>query len=439
MRIHVLQTAIIAAMGTLLCGCATMHSTDSQAGIGHYQFGYSVSSPSNISAQVFSGAEKTYVSLPNGVDLQAATGNGHLYTPHKNGHYWIVPALATSWSFATTQGIVNAKASGAAFQMARVQQAISTVQSTVPVATHKPSIQVTMPIASAKPLPTPASMKTPVNKTESANPETFKMPTSWEHASLVKTAKTSPLSPDLTPHKEYHGSRIIPGSDGRSLPLKTALHHIAPMGWHTHIGKDVSPSIPVLWHKGVWTESLRRMARDNLMVSTVDAKTKTIHISASPAMLVGIPGQESIPAAHSVKPSVRLQPGLVVPSVIHDHKHPDRLNTQEATPPPAMPAASAAPAWTAMPSHPILPITPPMPVIFLAHHNQMLSHDLRLYLQKTHWHLAWNVQKDYPISVGFSLTGNVHEVLKKLMQLYPITVTAYAVNRTIEITSSDHY
>lgn len=430
MRIPSLNTAMMAAMSTLLCGCATMHSPQAVSGIGNYQFGYTVHSPSHIAAQVFSGQNHTYISLPHGVQLQAATGNGHLYSPKKSGPYWAVPALAAHWSFATTQGIVNASATGAALQMARVDQAQQIIQATAAAhsaAPEKPAPAVTVhPTHSATAAPV-----LPTARTTSPTATSFNMPTAWMHHALPKFH-----TPHATPTKNAtgsYGNRVIPGSDGRSLPLNTALHRMTPMGWHILLGHSVSPSLPVLWHKGPWTQSLQRMARDNLLVSTVDRHNQTVFISASPAMLAGIPG--AVPMAATKKSEAKRLPPVSLPKPIP-------VNTIPQIPPITV-HIHTLPVTPLLrdraPMKPVTPVAVPVAPLFVAHHGQMLSHDVRLYLHKQHWHLAWNLQKDYPITVGYILSGSVRSVLKQLMRLYPITVTAYAENRTIVIQSGNRY
>ncbi|AEK58689.1 hypothetical protein Atc_2041 [Acidithiobacillus caldus SM-1] len=428
MRIPALNTAILSATGALLCGCAAMHAPQAVSGIGDYQFGYTVHSPSHIAAQIFSGSTHTYVSLPVGVQLQAATGNGQLYGPTKKGPYWVLPALATHWSLATTKGVVDATATGAARQMARVYQAQRIIQATATAqstAALKP-----VPKGTAHLLPAATAMPDrPAVKTAAPKATAFKLPEAWLHP----VHHTLPAQ--AARKREVHRvarSPWIPGSHGRSLPLRTALHRIAPLGWKIHIGTYVSPTLPVLWHKGPWTQSLQRMARDNLLVSTVNRHRKTVTITASPAMLAGIPVTNK--AAVKVQKKMALVPAVA----------PLQQTTKSTMAKPMLvkPHVSALPI-TPVVIHPVPPkVQAPMvrpAVVFIAHHGQMLSHDLRLYLHKQHWHLAWNLSKDYPIAVGFTLSGSVQNVLKHLMGLYPISVTAYAVNRTIVIQSGNRY
>lgn len=418
--------ACSATLGLFLVGCAQTPLPQTAA-IGHYQFGYQVNSPSDIAAQVFSGQKHTYVSLPHGVTMQAATGNGKLYAPKRHGPYWSVDGLATQWTFATTRGIVVAKATGAAREMAQVSQAISVVQSTTPKMTH-PSVQVSLPDTKkaahlAKSLDVPADWLKPT-KTTSMQPDIDKK---------VKAAKaTTPVKAAPPMAQPHHHAILIPGSYGRSLPLTQALQRILPAGWSSVIHQPVSASMPVLWHKGPWTQSLQRMARDNLLVTRVSWAKTQVSVSASPAMMAGIPQPHSAPkVAHKAQKPV--QTPSHVPSVMPEKKPtPKPHNTHE---PKTFPWTHSAilPAPT-----PIQPL-PPAPIHFVAKHRQMLSHDLRVYLHKKAWHLAWNLTKDYPISVGFTLQGDTRQVLQKLMNLYPIMITVDAGNRTIVVTSDTQF
>jgi hypothetical protein len=84
-------------------------------------------------------------------------------------------------------------------------------------------------------------------------------------------------------------------------------------------------------------------------------------------------------------------------------------------------------------------ITAPEEIDFVAEKRQMLSHDMRIYLKKKGWDLAWNLTKDYPISVGFTLQGTIKQVLQKLMYLYPITITGDVINHTVVVTSNTRF
>ena len=424
------KTLFIACSATLslfLVGCAQTPLPQAAA-IGHYQFGYRVNSPSDIAAQVFSGQKHTYISLPQNVTLQAATGNGKLYAPKKHGPYWSVDGLATQWTFATTRGIVVAQATGAAREMAQVSQAISVVQSTAPKMTH-PSVQVSLPDTKkadhpAKSLDVPADWLKPT-KTTSMQPAISKKVKAAKAKTPVNTAP-----PMAQPH---HHAILIPGSYGRSLPLTQALQRILPAGWSSVIHQPVSGSLPVLWHKGPWTQSLQRMARDNLLVAQVSWAKTQVSVSASPAMMAGIPHQHPAPQSvtHPVQKPAQLP--AHVQSVLSE-KHPSE-KPEKPQKPQTFPWAQSAILPVPTPMQPL----PPAPIHFVAKHRQMLSHDLRVYLHKKAWHLAWNLTKDYPISVGFTLQGDTRQILQKLMNLYPIMITVDAGNRTVVVTSNTQF
>ena len=426
------------ALSALLSGCATIHSqSDTGTGIGNYQFDYRVSSPSGIAAQVFSGQTHTYVSLPHGVQLQAATGNGQLYTPRKHGPYWEVSALAPHWSFATTRGIVNAKATGAALAIAQVDHAAAVVQNTEPLpaknASRTPSAT---PLVATSPVSSPALLSTSVASSLPARSSApipahhkaahgFSTPKSWLSGAAIGMTKTTAKP------VQHHEAILIPGSEGRFLPLRKALHRIAPLGWSVAVGENVSPSMPVFWHKGPWTESLDRMARNNLLVPHIDWARQSVRVAASPALLVGIPGTPS--AASTAAP---LQP----PVNQHGPKSRGTHSVTTATKAPtfAIPVQTAPAPITSPVTAPV--ITPaPVASIFVATRHQMLSHDLRMFLKKQSWHLAWNVTKDWPITVSYALHGSVQDVLKKLMKLYPIAITGDVVNRTVVVTPATRF
>ena len=414
----------IAVLAALLSGCARMPATENGSGTatGRFQFGYVVTSPSRIAAQVFSGEDHTYLSLPPDVQLQVATGNGTMVPSARHGPYWVVDGLATEWRFATSQGMVDATATGAAKEMAQVDQAQQTIQQTLPGAhPTKPA-----PSALSKghhhgmpehPLETVTKTKAPKKHASwKDNPNfhvgTVRQNTSGSHAG--------------------HQGRMIPGSGGRYLPLVRAVHHIEPIGWNVYLGKYVNPSMPVLWHKGPWVQSLKRMARANELVPGIQWSQKTVRLSASPAMLSGIaPSSESrVPPLPSPAPEKKTKqpapPQSTRALVFH---HASILTIVHPATTPIVPVTV----------QPLIPAPLAQPVIFHAVKGQMLSHDLRIYLKKKGWHLAWNLSQDWPIAYSFTLTGNLHAIIRQIAHLYPIRVTGDGLNHTVDITATSPY
>lgn len=420
----------IAVLAALLSGCARMPATENGSGTatGRFQFGYVVTSPSRIAAQVFSGEDHTYLSLPPDVQLQVATGNGTMVPSARHGPYWVVDGLATEWRFATSQGMVDATATGAAKEMAQVDQAQQAVQRTLPAASPKPA-PAALPTAHhqvapghpSETLPKSGALKTGTNTNWKDNPHfhvgTVRKNTSGLHAG--------------------HPVRMIPGSGGRYLPLVRAVHHIEPIGWNVYLGKYVNPSMPVLWHKGPWVQSLKRMARDNDLVPGIQWRQKTVHLSASPAMLSGIaPSSESrVPPLPSPAPAPEKKTKQPAPQqsthalVFH---HASILTIVHPATTPIVPV-------TVQPFIPAPLVSPAQPIIFHAVKGQMLSHDLRIYLKKKGWHLAWNLSQDWPIAYSFTLTGNLHATIRQIAHLYPIRVTGDGLNHTVDITATSPY
>lgn len=441
-----LAIACGAALSALLYGCAPMTPATSNQAIGNYQFGYQVQSPSDIAAQVFSGQERTYVSLPHGVVMQAATGNGQLYTPKRHGPYWEVKGLATQWTFATTQGIVVAHATGAALQMAKVHRAMAEVQTTTGAipGSNKAPVVANTDVTKASGEKAPAKAITAVNHGKLAPESMDGVPAAWVN-------KNAPARNSATGNAAHHATEI-PGSDGRSLPLNLALQRIMPAGWTSDIQPPVSPSMPVLWHRGPWTQSLQRMARDNILVTHVAWGRNLVSVSASPAMMAGIPGvsgnaeplstKQLLAASPTKEHTANTLPGL------HGEKAQETFpfshatimsTTGEGAAPTVIPPI--APISTSVTGASISPavITAPEEIDFVAEKRQMLSHDMRIYLKKKGWDLAWNLTKDYPISVGFTLQGTIKQVLQKLMYLYPITITGDVINHTVVVTSNTRF
>lgn len=440
-----LAIACGAALSVLLYGCAPMTPAVSNQSIGNYQFDYQVQSPSDIAAQVFSGQDHTYVSLPTGVKLQAATGNGKLYTPKRHGPYWEVKGLATEWTFATTQGIVVAHATGAALQIATVHQAMAEVQATAS----------TTPPQSSIPAQAANSVKTATDKVAGVHPAkkssmvhknnikaiTSSIPATWMAPKIANATAPNALT--------NHHALNIPGSYGRSLPLNQALQRMMPAGWTSHINAPVSPSLPVLWHKGPWTQSLQRMARDNLLVTHVSWGKHQVSVTASPAMMAGIPGMEAVtaPKIKTVDISeTKSKETETIPLKENDHiqKYDQKdfhwgqakiMSGPASNKPLPLPDITNSPDMVTTPA----PVSMPVEINFVAKSRQMLSHDMRIYLKKKGWSMAWNLTKDYPISVGFTLQGSTKQVLQQIMNLYPIMITGDVVNHTVVVTSNTQF
>lgn len=437
----VVRAALLGSAALIATGCALQPGSTNENGggaaTGRYQFGYVLSSPSDIQAQVFSGEAHTYVSLPSGVQLQAATGAGSLQSPARKGPYWVVSGLSTHWSFATTKGIVNATATGAARQMAMVSNAQAAMAQTMPMAKPKGTA-----LTATKTFPMPGAVTEPTQAKKTAALQVPKkqvqhVPKQWLYAAIP------------TPH--HSEVFFIPGAEGRIMPLQQALVHIIPAGWQTHISPYIAPSIPVTWHRGLWTTSLNRMAKSDAWVEHVNFVKRTIRIDPTPGLLEGIPGlppqkTRAHPSAmasvkHPVVAATRSGPsaGEKARATLKKTEHPAPFHSVATTP--AFAASAAILNIPAMAPGPVaqstIPFTPPPPikpvVIFTTHHGDMLSHDLREYLKKKGLHLAWNLSRDWRIAYGYDLTGNLADVMNRLMHLYPIDIVGDGANRTIVV------
>jgi hypothetical protein len=439
------RAAVMGVAALIATGCAlqpgSTNESDGGAATGRYQFGYVVSSPSGIHAQVFSGEAHTYVSLPSGVQLRAATGSDGLQPPTRKGPYWVVKGLSTQWHFATSKGMVNATATGAARQMALVSNAQAAIAQTMPTAAATSAVPAAAKNTAMKPLPAqvPGTKHTHTQipappKNQPSKKQAKSVPEKWLHA-----ARPAPH------HSEVF---FIPGAEGRIMPLQRALIHIIPAGWQTHISKYISPSIPVTWHKGLWTTSLNRMTKSDAWVDHVNFEKRTVRIDPTPALLMGIPGRspKKAPAPSAVITPVS---NPVVATTTSDHSTGEKvlasLGKKGKTPShhtPTTSLASAAilkipgltPASTAQSTRPLTPVLPMKPaVIFTTHQGEMLSHDLREYLKKIGYHLAWKVSHDWKTTYGFTLTGSLADVMNHLMHLYPIDIVGEGANRTIVV------
>jgi hypothetical protein len=437
------RAALMGAAALMAAGCATPYGSANENGggsaTGRYQFGYVVSSPSDIQAQVFSGESHTYVSLPSGVQLQAATGGGGLQSPMRKGPYWVVNGLATQWSFATTKGVVNATATGAARQMALVSGAQTAIAQTMPAVAPAPAVPVgTKNTAVNTSLAQVVGVKSAhTSITVSPEKHVASVPDKWLHTAL--------------PAPHHSEVFFIPGADGRIMPLQQALIHVIPAGWQTHISKYISPSIPVTWHKGLWTTSLNRMSKSDAWVDHVNFEKRTVRIDPTPALLIGIPGL-SQKKTSSTPPVVAFASNPVVAATTSDQTAGvkawaslEKLGKTASHTSPQTPISMAsaailkipgvAPASTAQSTMPLAPVLPIKPVvIFTTHHGDMLSRDLREYLKKKGLHLAWNLSRNWRITYGYDLTGSLADVMNHLMHLYPIDIVGEGVNHTIVVT-----
>lgn len=441
------RAAIMGVAALMATGCAlqpgSTNESDGGAATGPYEFGYVVSSPSDIQAQVFSGETHTYVSLPAGVKLRVATGSDGLQSPTRKGPYWVVKGLSTQWSFATSKGMVNATATGAARQMALVSSAQAAIAETMPTTASTSAVPAATKNIAMKPLPAQVpgakhsytQIPAPPKNRPSKN-QTQSVPGQWRHAAL--------------PAPHHSEVFFIPGAEGRIMPLQRALIHIIPAGWQIHISKYISPSIPVTWHKGLWTTSLNEMAKSDAWVDHVNFEKRTVRIDPTPALLVGIPGlphQKASATGSIIAPASNPVVAATTSGQTTGEKTWATLGKMEkaaSNSTPTAPTSSASvailkmpdmpPASTTQSTMPLAPVLPIKPVvIFTTHHGEMLSHDLREYLKKKGYHLAWNVSQDWKTTYGFVLTGSLADVMNHLMHLYPIDIVGEGANRTIVV------
>ena len=82
-----------------------------------YDFQYHVVAPAALhSAQIFSGARRTYLVLPPGVTIIRAAflrrTHRHPVTVGRDGPYWRLPKVARAWRITTTHGLLTAAAWG---------------------------------------------------------------------------------------------------------------------------------------------------------------------------------------------------------------------------------------------------------------------------------------------------------------------------------------
>ncbi|MDA8153093.1 MAG: toxin co-regulated pilus biosynthesis Q family protein [Acidithiobacillus sp.] len=366
-----------------------MNESGSGPATGHYQFGYVVSSPSDIQAQVFSGESHTYVSLPSNIQLQAATGGSGLQSPARKGPYWVVNGLSTQWSFATTRGVVNATATGAARQMALVSGAQATIANTMPVVAQTPAA--------------PVAIKNTKGKTALSQVAGIKNP----HAPItVSPKRNSPSVPDQWMHpalQPRHHSEVffIPGAEGRIMPLQRALFHIVPEGWQTHISKYISPTIPVTWHKGLWTTSLNRMAKSDAWVAHINFEKRSILIDPTPELLVGIPGISNAKEPLATVPSN---------STITDVAMPQQSNGEIAK---GHNIGETTISSTGnLPINSLAHATP----VFILNRGDLILTDLQKWAKQAAWTVIWQVPEDWQVPNTTTFSGDFQKAVSQVIQ-----------------------
>ena len=393
----VLRIAIIGA-ALLAAGCATMHGQQEDGQVGNYLFTYHVASPSDIQAQVFSGTNKTFISLPPGVKLQAATGNGTVYAAKRHGPYWTVDAIAPTWDFATTQGLVTANAYGAALQIINVQEAQSVVANTgsapaTPTAkpSHGATQAVIAPEQSTKPLPA-------IEKVKSAD-------TNCE--GLTQAGHGSP-----TP---------IPGADGHFLPLESAIHTIAPMGWSVHLGPYISPSLPVTWHKGPWTDSLQRLVSGEGMCASVDWGNRTVSIQASASLLVGTSNDAPIvPGAEQQAKTSALLETTKSEKTTRSTANSSNFHWGKAEPDAAKATMHTPAGGITLSATSILANKPVKPIAFTPTWSlakgTLIATELKQWARQSGWTVVWQVPEDWQVPNTTTFSGDFQKAVSQVIQ-----------------------
>ncbi|CDQ12068.1 conserved protein of unknown function [Acidithiobacillus ferrivorans] len=400
------RAAIMGVAALMATGCAlqpgSTNESDGGSATGPYEFGYVVSSPSDIQAQVFSGETHTYVSLPTGVQLRVATGSDGLQSPTRKGPYWVVKGLSTQWNFATSKGMVNATATGAARQMALVSSAQAAIAETMPTS----AVPAAPKNTAMKPLPAqvPGVKHTHTQIPASPNNQPSKkqaksVPDQWIHAAL--------------PAPHHSEVFFIPGTEGRIMPLQRALIHIIPAGWQTHISKYISPSIPVTWHKGLWTTSLNRMTKSDAWVDHVNFEKRTVRIDPTPALLIGIPGLS--PTKTTLIPPVAVPnnpEGSVVPkSRLPQNNHlADGLGGKIASP--NSQGATTVQTAANLPMQSLANATP----VFVLNRGDLILTDLQKWAKQSGWTVVWQVPEDWQVPNTTTFSGDFQKSVSQVIQ-----------------------
>lgn len=104
--------ACVGVSGFLLAGCATTPPPKPAPppAVQGFTFGYNVQG--GVTTDVMSNTDKTWFTLPKGVQLQQAEGDGTPYPITHQGAYWVADGVASRWRLYTSAGPVWASAPG---------------------------------------------------------------------------------------------------------------------------------------------------------------------------------------------------------------------------------------------------------------------------------------------------------------------------------------
>lgn len=125
----------VVVLGMALSACAIQHTAPTT--ITGFTFGYKVSGAEASKVQVFSGAKKTYVTTPENMRIQKATGDGDARVVTHEPPYWVIAGLAAHWILQTTRGAVQVRAPERVASQAKIWEAVNAVNTATPPLVHK--------------------------------------------------------------------------------------------------------------------------------------------------------------------------------------------------------------------------------------------------------------------------------------------------------------
>lgn len=359
---------VMVLFGAMLAGCASTQPPPAR--LSGYTFGYRVSG--KVHAQVFSDPTHTFVTVPDGVRIRKADGDGAARKAVHTAPYWVLQGLAAHWVLATSKGTVKVRAPKTVVAQARFLESFEVVKKTRP-----------------KPQPRTWSWKIPFRRASAKlNDQTIHtlsdIATKIGGAARVDQVSVTGATTSagsVWANAEVGAERARVVTDALSLD---GVQKIQDTGWN----KTLSGEYAIVTAKvKVWEKP----------VEYVPYGEKT------PVRLAGAGN----PKAHGGRKPKGSTAGKTAPAYV----------------------ASAAPVRkTGVPK-------PPVEVRLDVRGGQLLSQVLERFLSDHGWVTRWESPVDYSIRYRATFRGRtVRAVLQKVATAWPVRVQLYTGNRVAVVT-----
>lgn len=416
MKVSNLMAFIGIACGGL-AACATVPPPRLQPpAVPGFTFGYCITGP--VKASVISDATRTWVTLPQGVSLQQAEGDGRYVSIKHDGSYWVISGIANQWRLYTSDGPLWALA----------PDTVGVLLASKAQSKHDQPVYVKRVSATTVPF---EGSKTELDGRAIAALNDFANKLSDSHH-IIQVEVSGQTS-----------GKSVPGYDapiGAARSAAVALwlnqHGIAPvtdLGWTAggypgHGQATIAAVYTVKQaHKRETPVGAARTNTDTAFDLYADRKAA----AGEPEALSSAPLKSAAPHTKT-----NASKGPVKTTAPESEKAMAGTHTSSMT-------ATAQPTPHATADVAISPVKTPAPTpeyVFKAEAGRgLLSKQLSDYLQSIHWNLVWTGGTDYVVKYSGTYTGtSLKQLMTALKNDYHLVVHIYQGNHIVAVGNSEN-